>query len=223
VSDDPTPENVHARHAAINALEGLSPAWRDEDAGSRGERLSFPKRPPAHRGGSPPTVLDPHVARGLGILAFFERGKAGFTLVARVYSNKELVRRYYERVVDEHRPEELPLFIHPKYVDHNSDGNERGPALVFAHLEGLRRTFPDFHLRVEQMVAEGDLVATRVTASGTHTGVWQEIAPTGSEIRLDGINIDRVEAGLIAEHWGQADTVGMLHQMGVDAFAGRSR
>jgi hypothetical protein len=39
VSDDPTPENVHARHAAINALEGLSPAWRDEDAGSRGMRV----------------------------------------------------------------------------------------------------------------------------------------------------------------------------------------
>jgi len=163
------------------------------------------------------------VVREVGVVAFFERGNGAFTLVARVYSNKELVRRYYERVVDEHRLEELPLFIHPTYVDHNSDGNERGPALVSAHLEGLRRTFPDFHLRVEQMVAEGDLVATRVTASGTHTGVWQEIAPTGSEIRLDGINIDRVEAGLIAEHWGQADTVGMLYQMGVDPFAGRPR
>jgi predicted ester cyclase len=98
-----------------------------------------------------------------------------------VYSNKELVRRYYERVVSEHRLEE----------------------------------------RLSRWVAEGDLVATRVTAGATHTGVWQAIAPTGSEIRLDGINIDRVEAGLIAEHWGQADTVGMLYQMGVDPFAGR--
>jgi predicted ester cyclase len=135
-------------------------------------------------------------------------------------SNKELVRRYYERVVDEHRLDELALFIHPNYVDHNSEADERGPSLVAAHLEGLRGTFPDFRLRIEEMIAEGHLVVTRVTARGTHTGVWQGIEPTRSEIQLHGINIDRVEAGLIAEHWGEADTVGMLFQMGVDPFAG---
>jgi predicted ester cyclase len=73
------------------------------------------------------------------------------------------------------------------------------------------------------MIAEGDLVVTRVTARGTHTGVWQGIEPTGSDIQLHGINIDRIEAGLIAEHWGEADTVGMLYQMGVDPFVGRRR
>jgi len=44
-------------------------------------------------------------------------------------SDRELVRRYYERVVSEHRLDELALFIHPEYVDHNSDGDERGPSL----------------------------------------------------------------------------------------------
>ena len=90
--------------------------------------------------------------------------------------------------------------------------------MVRAHLEGLRRTFPDFQLRIEQMIAEDDLVVTRVTARGTHTGVWLDIKPTGAEIQLHGINIDRVEVGLIAEHWGEADTVGMLEQMGVNPF-----
>lgn len=137
-------------------------------------------------------------------------------------SNRELVRRYYERVVNEHRLDQLGLYIHPEYVDHNSEGGERGPSLVAAHLEGLRGTFPDLRLRIEAMIAEGDLVVTRVTARGTHAGVWQGIEPTGSEIRLHGINIDRVEAGLIVEHWGEADTVGMLDQMGVDPFAGRT-
>lgn len=137
-------------------------------------------------------------------------------------SNRELVRRYYERVVSEHRLDELALFIHPEYVDHNSEGDERGPSLVAAHLEGLRGTFPDFRLRIADQIAEGDLVVTRVTAGGTHTGVWQGIEPTGSDIQLHGINIDRVEAGLIVEHWGEADTVGMLYQMGVDPFAGRT-
>ena len=133
-------------------------------------------------------------------------------------TNKELVRRYYERVVNEHRLDELASFIHPDYVDHTAEGTERGPSVVRAHLEGLRSTFPDFQLRIEQMIAEDDLVVTRVTARGTHTGVWQDIKPTGTEIQLYGINIDRLEAGLIAEHWGEADTVGMLQQMGVNPF-----
>jgi predicted ester cyclase len=66
-------------------------------------------------------------------------------------------------------------------------------------------------------------VATRVSGSGTHTGVWQEIQPTGNKIQLRGINIDRIGAGLIVEHWGEADTAGMLWQMGVDPFAGWRR
>jgi predicted ester cyclase len=136
--------------------------------------------------------------------------------------NKELVRRYYERVVDEHRLDELATFIHPEYVDHNSQSNERGPSCIAAHLEGLRRTFPDFRLRIEAMIAEGDLVVTRVTARGTHTGAWQGIEPTRSVIQLRGINVDRLEADLIAEHWGEADTIGMLYQMGVDPFVGRT-
>jgi len=147
------------------------------------------------------------------------RSGEGCILVAEVSGpNKELVRRYYEGVVNEHRLDELASLIHPDYVDHNAEDIERGPSVVRAHLEGLRSTFPDFRLRIEQMIAEDDLVVTRVTAHGTHTGVWQEIKPTGAEIRLHGINIDRLEEGLIAEHWGEADTVGMLQQMGVDPF-----
>lgn len=102
--------------------------------------------------------------------------------------------------MDEHRLDELASFIHPEYVDHNSEGTERGPSLVAAHLEALRDTFPDFRVRIEAMIAEGDLVVTRVRAGGTHTGVWQGVEPTGSDIQLHGINVDRIEAGLIAEH-----------------------
>ena len=68
------------------------------------------------------------------------------------------------------------------------------------------------------MIAEGDLVVTRFEG-GRHT--YRCLAgsqPTGSDIQLHGINVDRIEAGLIAEHWGEADTVGMLYQMGVDPF-----
>jgi len=58
----------------------------------------------------------------------------------------------------------------------------------------------------------------RVTAEGTHLGEWLGIKPSGKRIQLRGLNLDRVLNGRIVEHWGEADTVGMLAQMGVDSF-----
>jgi predicted ester cyclase len=84
-------------------------------------------------------------------------------------------------------------------------------------------TFPDFRIRVEDMIAEGDRVVTRVTGEGTHAGVWMDIEPTGSLVKVKGVNIDRVSNDRIVEHWGEADTVGMLFQMGVNPFDSPSR
>jgi predicted ester cyclase len=67
-------------------------------------------------------------------------------------------------------------------------------------------------------MAEGDWVASRVTAKGTHLGVWFGVKPSGKSVTLRGINLDRVSDGLVVEHWGEADTLGMLIQMGLDPF-----
>jgi predicted ester cyclase len=91
-----------------------------------------------------------------------------------------------------------------------------------AHVAALLTTFPDFSMKIEDIIAEGNKVVTRVTGKGTHAGTWMQIEPTGSVIQMKGINIDRVSNGRIVEHWGEADTVGMLVQMGVDPFVGRS-
>ena len=55
----------------------------------------------------------------------------------------------------------------------------------------------------------------RVVGDG-HLGEWLGIKPTGKRIQLRGINLDRVQAGRIVEHWGEADTIGMLMQMGLN-------
>lgn len=133
---------------------------------------------------------------------------------------KAVVRRFYSGVF-----RDLSLAEHciaPDYIDHNNEAAGRGPAVVRAHIQALLRTFPDFTLAIEDMVAEGDKVVTRVTGRGTHQGVWMAIVPTGKQVQVKGINIDRVVSGRIAEHWGEADTVTMLMQMGVDPFAGRA-
>lgn len=136
--------------------------------------------------------------------------------------NKTVVRRFYTEVVAGGDLTNLEDLIAAGYVDHTAGPQAgRGPTVVRAHLEAIRTTFPDFTLQIEDMVAEGDRVVTRVTGRGTHGGSWQGIPPTGRVIEVRGINIDRLEGGKIVEHWGEADTVGMLWQMGVDPFVGR--
>jgi predicted ester cyclase len=135
--------------------------------------------------------------------------------------NKQLIRRFYTQVVGSGDYSNLASFVAADYVDHNAADGGRGPEVVRTHLEAIRRTLPDLRVRVEDIFAEGDYVVTRVTGRGTHLGEWMDIEPTGREVRLKGINIDRVERGRIAEHWGEADTIGMLVQMGVDPFVGR--
>jgi predicted ester cyclase len=136
--------------------------------------------------------------------------------------NRQLVRRYYTEVVGGGDYSNLDSFVATDYLDHNAAEAGRGPEVVRAHLEAIRMTLPDFTIQIEDVFAEGEHVITRVTGRGTHLGEWMGIEPTGREVRLKGINIDRVERGRIAEHWGEADTIGMLVQMGVDPFAGRA-
>jgi len=132
---------------------------------------------------------------------------------------KALVRRFCSEVF-----RNLSLaeeFIGANYVDHNNVRGGRGVAVFRAHVEAVGRTFPDFSLKIEDMIAEGDKVVTRVTGRGTHSGRRMQIEPTNAVVEAKGINIDRVVDGRIVEHWGEADTVAMLLQMGVDPFAGR--
>ena len=75
--------------------------------------------------------------------------------------------------------------------------------------------FPDFDVKVEDVVAEGDKVARRVTWTGTHKGEYMGIAPTGKKITLTVITIERIEGGKIAEQWGEANMLGLMHQFGV--------
>ena len=134
-------------------------------------------------------------------------------------ANRSLVLAYYQRVVSSGSLSEIPDYISPNYIDHTAPpGSLVGPALVELHLRAIRTTFPDFVLATHEVVAEHDWVAVRVTAVGTHLGEWLGIKPSGKRIQLRGINLDRVHSGRIVEHWGEADTVGMLVRMGVDPF-----
>jgi steroid delta-isomerase-like uncharacterized protein len=121
--------------------------------------------------------------------------------------NKAIVRRVYEIIStgDFDRAQEI--------VDPNAPDNERLPGDPPAKLidtfrdtfSEARQAFPDLSIAVEDVMAEGDRVAARVTLSGTHRGEFQGIAPTGRRVEVRAIDLFRIEDGKIVEHWGHAD------------------
>jgi steroid delta-isomerase-like uncharacterized protein len=77
-----------------------------------------------------------------------------------------------------------------------------------------RNAFPDVQLSIEDQVAEGDKVVTRWIGRGTHQGELMGVAPTGNQVRVDGMTISRIEDGKIIEEWEIYDALGMMQQLG---------
>ncbi len=81
--------------------------------------------------------------------------------------------------------------------------------------EIFRGAFPDWRSDVQQLIAEGDLVAENFVAHGTHRGAVMGETPTGREVTLRGVNIFRIADGKIVERWGHLDQLGLLQQLGL--------
>ncbi len=92
---------------------------------------------------------------------------------ARLEENKTVVRRYLEEVVNTGNVDRLADYIAPGYVEvHDNTEHALGLPGAREHILGVRRAFPDLRVTIEQQLAEGDWVATRITARGTHRGEW---------------------------------------------------
>lgn len=102
------------------------------------------------------------------------------------------------------------------YIDHNAlPGMPNGPEGFKQTAAMYRAAFPDIHITIEDQLAEGDKVVTRWTGSGTHQGELMGIPPTGKQVTVTGIGIDRIANGKIVEHWEIFDQLGMMQQLGV--------
>ncbi len=82
-------------------------------------------------------------------------------------------------------------------------------------LEMFCAAFPDLHFTIESLIAEGDKVSGYGILTGTHKGPLMGIPPTGKSVRLESLDLVRMENGKQAEHWGLFDTMGMMVQLGV--------
>jgi steroid delta-isomerase-like uncharacterized protein len=132
---------------------------------------------------------------------------------------KAMVRRELEEVYGAGDLDVVDEIVSKGYVGHDSAIPEplRGPSAVKDAAAGYRAAFPDLRLTIETQIAEGDIVVTRWTATGTHQGELFGIAPTGKQATVSGISIDRFSGGKVAESWTNWDTLGLLQQLGAVA------
>ena len=128
--------------------------------------------------------------------------------------NKELGRRALE-AVNTHNVSEYAQYFAP-------DSKFYGFAPQTLDLEGYKQTlamafaaFPDWHLTIEDMIAEGDKVVLRYTIHGTHQGAFQGIPPTGKQFTVTGITIGYFVNGRCVDLRTEFDNLGLLQQLGV--------
>jgi steroid delta-isomerase-like uncharacterized protein len=128
--------------------------------------------------------------------------------------NKALARRAWETLAD--NPDVLDEVYAPDVVWHEPDQEIRGLEQAKQFVSTYETAFPDMNVTVEDVIAEGDKVVTRVTLRGTHQGETQEFGPpTGRQVELKGITISRIEGGKIVEDWDAYDNLSAMQQLGL--------
>jgi steroid delta-isomerase-like uncharacterized protein len=130
--------------------------------------------------------------------------------------NKAIVRRFVDEVQSEGNIDTIDELCSPEFVNHSAPpgapSNREGVKQVTAM---FRQAFPDSNFTVEDMVAEGNKVATRKTFHGTHQGEFLGIPPTGQRVSIELIDIVRIAGGKVVEHWSMGDNLRMMQQLGV--------
>jgi steroid delta-isomerase-like uncharacterized protein len=132
-----------------------------------------------------------------------------------VEENRALIQRFVEEVFNHGNLDDVDDIYAPDYVGHTAGSPEQtlGPEGVREFVELYRSAFPDLHTTIEDIVAEGDKVAYRWTAVGTHRGELLGVAPSNNRVELTGITIERIEGSKIVETYNNFDQLGMMRQI----------
>ena len=130
--------------------------------------------------------------------------------------NKSIVRRWSEELWGRGSLGVADQIVAPDYVRHDPGDPfpARGPEDVKRIVAMLRGMLPDLNIEVEAMVAEGDLVVCRYTATATDTVGYMGMAPTGKSFRTAAMQMFRIADGKIVESWAVRDDLGVLRQLG---------
>jgi predicted ester cyclase len=131
-------------------------------------------------------------------------------------TNKALSRRWFEEVWNQKNAATIDTIFHPNGKSKglpDPDSVIHGPEKFKEVHRNFLNAFPDLHVSLEELVAEGDWVAVRWIATMTHLGDGLGFAPTGKALSMNGSSFSRFQNGQIVEGWNQMDFTRLRQQL----------
>jgi predicted ester cyclase len=143
--------------------------------------------------------------------------------IAMSEQNKALMSRIVEELWNKKNPRVIDELYADNYVGHTPDSILKGHAGARQHYNTYIAAFPDCRIAIDGMVAEGDKVSVRWTATGTHRGELAGIAPTGKRISVPGNLTVRISGGKVVEDHSLWDTLKLAQQIGAVGEVGQAK
>jgi predicted ester cyclase len=130
--------------------------------------------------------------------------------------NKALFRRFMEEVANNKNLGAIDELMATDFVEHEQlpPGTPPGREAARFFFTQWRQGFPDGRARLDMEIAQGDFVVCHATWTGTHTGEFFAIPASGKSVTFTVIDIARITGGKIREHWGVADNLTLMQQIG---------
>ena len=130
-----------------------------------------------------------------------------------IEENKALVRRFVDEIFVEGRIEAVGELVAPDFVGHTW-GGAAGRDGLKAAMQRIATALSDVAFTIDDVIAEDDRVAVRLTARATQIGEFMRLPPSGKSYEIGEIHIFRIRDGKVVEHWHQFDQLGMMRQLG---------
>ena len=127
-------------------------------------------------------------------------------------SNKQVVERFVREVLEQGSKPAVDELVATDFASHSWPG--KGPTDLKAAMDRVNKGLADVRFVVDDVIADGDRVAVRVTASARQVGEFMKMPPSGKSYEISEIHIFRLRDGQLVEHWDVIDTLGMMQQLG---------
>ena len=131
-----------------------------------------------------------------------------------IEANKAVVRRFIDEVFLQGRREAVDELLADDFIPHTWGQTGAGKDELIAAIKRVGAGLSDPRMTIEDMIGEGDRVAVRLTSHAVQTGPFMGLPPSGKAYTIGEIHIFRIRDGKVAEHWHEADFMGMMRQLG---------
>jgi steroid delta-isomerase-like uncharacterized protein len=131
------------------------------------------------------------------------------------HENEALVRRFIDEIFLHGRFDAVDELVAEDFTAHTWGPMPQGRDGLKAAIERVSAALSDAAMTIDDVIADGDRVAVRLTSSATQSGPFMGMPPTGRRYEIGEIHIFRIRDGRVVEHWHQADFLGMLRQLGM--------